>query len=151
MCTSCVLVFSGFLLPTIYAKVASGDINGIFCVLRQPPQPSLPNICTWLATLTTPIVINFYSDATCSTLIGTVSITDLEIDSTNAGGINALAGVIAGVSGQSLNVFVFRSATTVASNCIDGTYSQLGASCGAVSGVVTLGTGGSISLVANGC
>jgi hypothetical protein len=146
MCTSC----TADNYSTLWCKVSSGTINGTFCA----SYIGTGSACEWKATMGTPVVIDFFPTSACSGVpIATVTITDIVI--TISGGTASVS--IAGASTPILpTVYPFYVIlfTGTLSGCAGGTVSNTISSCqGFLSAWYTyyMATGGSASLVTNGC
>lgn len=146
-------------------KVQSGSINGTYCLT---PTTSSAQNCVYIASLATPIVIDYwygpnpsFNNSCAGAKTGTVTITSLR--ATFSQGLGASTLNIEAVGTDSLFgfcAFLFNvnlgsgGNVNINPNCVDGTYSQTLNGCGSKLGVTPLfgvASGGQVSLVMNGC
>ncbi len=143
-----------------WAKVLSGTPNGTYCANFNASLSGF-SICVWTATLETPIVVGYYSDDTCTTLVKSFNV-DRILISTLSGAISVLLSSFDGFtfppssSDPYTAAYAFYGTASIDPNCVDGTFSSLLTTCGfgspgGLPAENTVATGGSAMLVMNGC
>lgn len=146
-----------------YLKVISGSINGTYCFTINAGSSPLTGGCQWKATLPSPVIVKAYFDSGCTNPYfgyDPIKIDTIYLSADSSGKLYIWAnGKDSGIP-ASLFINAFAHLATIDPNCVAGTFNNDLSSCGAVNqGVglpapdsyITVATGGSISLIPNGC
>lgn len=132
-----------------FLKVTSGTLNGTYC-LTPYPEGAPDNPCIWEAPISPPIVITIHSDAACTIPSGSVSLTLVRFQVS----FGNMTFSVREESPAPNRAAAFYRSTSSGVACDGVTLTNQLTSCpigGVPASTYAVATGGSVTLVGDGC
>ncbi len=130
------------------------NVNGSYCLTHDTTaQARTPANCVYTATISPPVVVNYYgSSQTCTGVPVTYNIDTVAVifEPTNTILIECCNYASVNTTGVQLAIAFSSGLIIQTPNCKDGTFSNA-LSCVSVSGVSDVGHGGTATITMNGC